>query len=90
MKIVLFLLAFYQFQIVICLDENDRLNALENLVKELQKQRHDDIKRIDILESTLKEQTGKYLRIKWRYTNNKDHTIRVMLLQTHYRKNKTK
>jgi len=37
MKIVLFLLAFYQFQIVICVDENDRLNALEHLVKELQK-----------------------------------------------------
>ena len=60
MKIVLFLLAFYQFQIVICVDENDRLNALENLVKELQKQRHDDIKRINILESTLKEITDTF------------------------------
>ena len=36
MKIVWFLLAFYQFQIVICVDENDRLNVLENLEKELQ------------------------------------------------------
>ena len=70
---------------MICVDENDRLNALENRVKELQKQRHDDIKRIDILESTLKEETRKYLGFKWRYTN-----LRVMLLQTHYWKNKTK
>lgn len=42
-------------------DENNLLNALENLANELQAQIHDDIKRIDNLESPLKEQTCKYL-----------------------------